>query len=193
MKIGSKTDVTRGSIFGDRKKQQCFVKREITIALIATIDLNSLWLKTAGFLKYVRRFNGHQALKGYKLVLMMGDKCPYSEFFWSVFSRNRTVWMRENTDQKNSHITSNSVTSKRWFLFYCKIVTQKWKQTTQILVWSDDHIMFIWNHIENFEKPYWEIVCILLPVTSNISTWSSFPKSLVVWYLAGHNITFSEP
>ena len=41
-------------------------------------------------------------------------KCPYSEFFWSVFSRIRTeygeirsvspysVQMRENTDQKNS-------------------------------------------------------------------------------------------
>ena len=42
------------------------------------------------------------------------EKCPYSEFFWSVFSRIRTeygktrsispcsVRMRENTDQKNS-------------------------------------------------------------------------------------------
>ena len=42
------------------------------------------------------------------------EKCPYSEFFWSVFSRIRieygeilrispySVWMRENTDQKNS-------------------------------------------------------------------------------------------
>ena len=41
-------------------------------------------------------------------------KCPYSEFFWSVFSRIRTeygeigsispylVQMRENTDQNNS-------------------------------------------------------------------------------------------
>ena len=41
-------------------------------------------------------------------------KCTYSEFFWSVFSRIRieygeilrissyTVWIRENTDQKNS-------------------------------------------------------------------------------------------
>ena len=41
-------------------------------------------------------------------------KCPYSEFFWSVFSRIVTeygeiltippysVWMRENMDQKNS-------------------------------------------------------------------------------------------
>ena len=42
------------------------------------------------------------------------EKCPYSEFFWSVFSRIRTehreirsisphsIQMRENTDQKNS-------------------------------------------------------------------------------------------
>ena len=44
----------------------------------------------------------------------MREKCPYSEFFWSVFSRIQTeygeilrngpysVRMRENTDQKNS-------------------------------------------------------------------------------------------
>ena len=44
----------------------------------------------------------------------MREKCPYSEFFWSEFSRIRTeyreirsicpylVKMRENTDQKNS-------------------------------------------------------------------------------------------
>ena len=42
------------------------------------------------------------------------EKCPYSEFFWPAFSRIRieygeilrispySVWMRENTDQKNS-------------------------------------------------------------------------------------------
>ena len=48
-------------------------------------------------------------LKDYKTL---HEKCPYSEFFWSVFSR---IWseygerislysvrMRENTDQKNS-------------------------------------------------------------------------------------------
>ena len=44
----------------------------------------------------------------------LGEKCPYSELFWSVFSRNRaecgeirnispySVQMRENTDQNNS-------------------------------------------------------------------------------------------
>ena len=32
----------------------------------------------------------------------MHEKCPYSEFFWSVFSGIRTVQMRENMDQKNS-------------------------------------------------------------------------------------------
>ena len=34
------------------------------------------------------------------------EKCPYSEFFWSVFLRIRTeygeIQMRENPDQKNS-------------------------------------------------------------------------------------------
>ena len=29
--------------------------------------------------------------------VIMREKCPYSEFFWSEFSQ-----MRENTDQKNS-------------------------------------------------------------------------------------------
>ena len=48
------------------------------------------------------------------LLLIAHEKCPYSEFFWSVFSRIRTeygeilrispysVRMRENRDQKNS-------------------------------------------------------------------------------------------
>ena len=47
-------------------------------------------------------------------ALILRKKCPYSEFFWSVFSRIRTeygdllckcpysVQMWENTDQKNS-------------------------------------------------------------------------------------------
>ena len=30
------------------------------------------------------------------------EKCTYSELFWSVFSRIRTVRMRKNTDQNNS-------------------------------------------------------------------------------------------
>ena len=48
------------------------------------------------------------------LLLTLTEKCTYSEFFWSVFSRIRTeygeiksiapysVRMRENIDQKNS-------------------------------------------------------------------------------------------
>ena len=47
-------------------------------------------------------------------MLLLREKCPYSEFFWSLFSRIRTefgeIWsiypysvgMPENTDQKNS-------------------------------------------------------------------------------------------
>ena len=50
------------------------------------------------------------------------EKCPYSECFWSVFSRIRTeygeirsisfysVWMRENTDQENSEYRNFSRT-----------------------------------------------------------------------------------
>ena len=32
----------------------------------------------------------------------LSEKWRYSEFFWSVFSRIRTEYGRENTDQKNS-------------------------------------------------------------------------------------------
>ena len=35
----------------------------------------------------------------------MLEECPYSEIFWTVFSRIWTkysVWMRENADQNNS-------------------------------------------------------------------------------------------
>ena len=38
-------------------------------------------------------------------VCSLREKCPFSEFLWSVFSRIRTeysVLMRENADQKNS-------------------------------------------------------------------------------------------
>ena len=49
------------------------------------------------------------------LSITLREKCPYSEFFWSVFSRILTeygdtyasvspysVWMQENTDEKES-------------------------------------------------------------------------------------------
>ena len=50
----------------------------------------------------------------YLTLISLGKKCPYSELFWSVFSRIRTeyeeilrispfsVRMRENRDQNNS-------------------------------------------------------------------------------------------
>ena len=56
------------------------------------------------------------------LALTLREKCPYSEFFWSAFSRIRTeyeeilcispylVRMRENTEQKNfkyGHLSRN--------------------------------------------------------------------------------------
>ena len=52
--------------------------------------------------------------KSYHAFLTLREKCPYSQFFWSVFSRVWTAYgeirsispysvrMRENTDQKNS-------------------------------------------------------------------------------------------
>ena len=62
--------------------------------------------------------HGFQGLPGhfglYALKWTLREKCPYSEFFWSVFSHICTeygeilrvspysVRMRENTDQKNS-------------------------------------------------------------------------------------------
>ena len=56
------------------------------------------------------------------IILLPRKKYPYSDFFWSVFSRNRTeygdilpissysVQIRKNTDQKNSeygHVSRN--------------------------------------------------------------------------------------
>ena len=49
-------------------------------------------------------------LKRYFEVHTLPEKCPNTEFFWSVFSRIRTeygeiiVQMRENTDQKKLRI-----------------------------------------------------------------------------------------
>ena len=59
-------------------------------------------------------------------TVTLREKCPYSEFFWSLFSRIRTeygdIWsispysirMRENTDQRNSEYKhfSRSVTEE---------------------------------------------------------------------------------
>ena len=42
--------------------------------------------------------------KRYQKEHWLREKCPYSEFFWSIFSRIRAeyaVWILENTDQKN--------------------------------------------------------------------------------------------
>ena len=53
-------------------------------------------------------------LQDFRICITPHKKCPYLEFFWSVFSQIRTeygeirsispfsVRMRENTDQKNS-------------------------------------------------------------------------------------------
>ena len=54
----------------------------------------------------------------FKWLVSLSKKCPYSEFFWSVYSRFRTeyreilrispysIWMRENTDKKHSMAVS---------------------------------------------------------------------------------------
>ena len=38
------------------------------------------------------------------MKLLIREKCPYSKFFWSIFSRIQTVHgeIRENMDQKNA-------------------------------------------------------------------------------------------
>ena len=45
---------------------------------------------------------GYQNESVRKTCKTLREKCPYSEFFWSVFSR---IW--ENTDQKNKRETLN--------------------------------------------------------------------------------------
>ena len=68
----------------------------------------------------------------------MSKKCPYSEFFWWVFSRDWiehgdlqfkspcSVQMRENTDQKNSKYGQFSRGKKLWNQF------QKWILLTKL-------------------------------------------------------------
>ena len=57
---------------------------------------------------------GYSVFASVSYFFTLREKCPYWEFFWSVFCHIRTeygeirtispylVWMRENTDQKNS-------------------------------------------------------------------------------------------
>ena len=72
-------------------------------------------MKNAGYLRYL-------------VSVSMREKCPYSEFFWSVFPLIQKkygemlcilphlVWMLENTDQKNSEYGhfSRSVLIEPW-------------------------------------------------------------------------------
>ena len=63
-----------------------------------------------------------------KLCQKIREKCPYSAFFWSVFSRIQTeyrkmlcispysVRMQENTDQKNCEYEHCSY-SEKWTIF----------------------------------------------------------------------------
>ena len=85
------------------------------------------------------------------LLLIAHEKCPYSEFFWSVFSRIRTeygeilrispysVRMRENTDQKNSengHF-SCSVYSPIYFMII--------ENRREIALWFFWHLKVLWD------------------------------------------------
>ena len=75
--------------------------------------------------------------------LTLRDKCPYSEFFWSEFSRIRTeygeiirvspysVRMLENTDQKNSqyaHILRSNEYVRFIYLFISTLFQVKNKK-----------------------------------------------------------------
>ena len=95
-------------------------------------------------------------------------KCPYSEFFWRVFSRIRneygeitsispySVQMRENTDQKNSE----------YGLFLCSVIHKATRAMSE--GWPKDRrnqnsIVDIKNYLE-------------IPNIHNIITWLQNPQ-----------------
>ena len=57
--------------------------------------------------------------------MTLREKCPYSQFFWSVYSRIRTEYGErentENTDQKNSKHQHFSRSVKFQFYINCFI------------------------------------------------------------------------
>ena len=80
--------------------------------------------------------------------LTLREKCLYSEFFWSVFSRIQTkygeisiflysVRMRENTDQNNSKYGqfSRSVTYTRTATYFNLFVVYILSLSTRPLAW----------------------------------------------------------
>ena len=68
-------------------------------------------------------------MKDYQDISSLREKCPNTEFFWSVFSRIRIeyadllhkfpywVRIRENTDQKKLHIWTLFMQCKKYFYF----------------------------------------------------------------------------
>ena len=89
----------------------------------------------------------------YNSFLSLRKKCPYSELFWSVFSRIRTeygeilrispysVRMRENTDQNNSecgHFSRRSIglsSQDYWFTIIFTFYVTAEKVVIYSLVW----------------------------------------------------------
>ena len=70
------------------------------------------------------------------MQLTLREKCPYSEFFWTVFSRIWTEYggiRRENSDQKNSeyghflrNVVSNHLHERSWLK--SKVSEHMWTQ-----------------------------------------------------------------
>ena len=94
-----------------------------------------------------------QILNGHNRRYTLHEKCLYSEFFWSIFSRIRaeygeilcissySVWMRENTNQKTSNTdTFYAVISNSWHRhhFFVLLICRIW--------------VFIINHYHGFSK-----------------------------------------
>ena len=96
-----KIQTRKNSAFEHLSRNACIAKiRQISYIFKLSITYKSL--KVFQFNK-----NGHKFLIDTCVALdslSLCERCPYSEFFWSVFSRIRTECgeIRENTDQKNS-------------------------------------------------------------------------------------------
>ena len=111
------------------------------------------------------------AVKLKEHLQVLHEKCPYSELFWSEFSRIRTeyeeilcisqysVQMRENTDQNNSEY--GHFLGREIYVYFSDYLEPS-------LIWSDGNMFadqvknmcFDWIHFNYFEEKYFTTLTI---------------------------------
>ena len=88
-------------------RRWCFVIFNLSLSQIQEVVIGSLTVAESIYLFVVKTYQKWSVSHHKMLLSKVHEKCPYSEFFWPVSSRMRSispysVQMRKNMNQKNS-------------------------------------------------------------------------------------------